>query len=270
MSAHAGSAYHASDGAAYEIFLGRWTRRLAEPLLDFAAFPADGALLDVGCGTGSLAGAMAARWPGRSVVGVDIAPPYVAFARAQPATGNLAFDVADAAKLPYADGSFAGAAAQLVLNFVPDPAAALAEMKRVTVPGGRLAAAVWDFRGGLVYQRMFWDTAAGIDPAAAAARDRLFSGPLALPDGLAALFASAGLVRVERASITMRMDYANFADYWGPLGGGQGPVGTYLAALAPDLRARIERAVAAAYRSGSPDGARSLTATAWAVRGEVG
>ena len=212
---------------------------------------------------------MAARWPGRNVIGVDVAAPYVAFARVQHRLNNLTFEQADAGKLPYADASFAGVTAQLVLNFVPDVVAALNEMKRVTMRGGRLVAAVWDFRGGLVYQRIFWDTAAGIDPKAGAARDKLFSDPLALPDGLVSLFTAAGLDQVERTSITIRMDYANFADYWQPLCGGQGPVGTYLTALAPDLRARIERAVAAAYRSGAPDGPRSLTATAWAVRGQV-
>jgi len=263
------STYHATDGAAYELFLSRWTRRLAQPLLEFAEFPEEGRLLDVGCGTGSLAHAMAARWPARQVIGVDVAAPYVAFARSQHRLDNLTFEEADAGRLPYADASFAGATAQLVLNFVPDTAAALNEIKRVTRRGGRLVAAVWDFRGGLVYQRIFWDTAAGIDPRAAAARDRLFSGPLALPDGLTGLFASAGLGRVERTSITIRMDYASFADYWQPLCGGQGPVGTYLAALSPDLRAHIEQAVAVAYRSGAPDGPRSLTATAWAVRGNV-
>jgi SAM-dependent methyltransferase len=264
-----GSSYHASDGAAYEVFLGRWTRRLAEPLLDFADFPDAGRLLDVGCGTGSLASAMAARWPARRIVGFDIAPPYVAFARSQAGCENVMFEVADAAKLHYANASFAGAAAQLVLNFVPDPVAALNEMRRVTAPGGRLVAAVWDFRGGLVYQRIFWDTAAGIDHSAARARDKLFSGPLALPDGLAGLFKSVGFDQIERASITIRMDYASFDDYWQPLCGGQGPVGTYAAGLAPDMRTSIEEAVATAYRAGSPDGPRSMTATAWAVRGRV-
>ena len=199
-SAAGGSFYHATDGAAYEVFLGRWTCRLAEPLLCFADFPSAGDLLDVGCGTGSLASAMAARWPKRRVVGLDIAPPYVAFARSQAGSENLIFEVGDATNLPHAAVSFAGTAAQLVLNFVRDPVAALSEMRRVTVTGGRLVAAVWDFRGGLVYQRIFWDTAAGIDPGAALARDRLFAGALALPEGLVRLFEGAGLDRVERTS----------------------------------------------------------------------
>jgi len=264
-----GSTYHATDGASYEVFLGRWTRRLAEPLLDFADFPATGRLLDVGCGTGSMVCAMGARWPARSVIGTDIAWPYIAFAHSRTRLANLHFEVADAARLPHPNASFSGAATQLVLNFVPDPAAVLREIQRVSIPGCPVVAAVWDFRGGLVYQRIFWDTAAGIDPAAAATRDKLFSGPLALPEGLLQLFESARFNRAQRTSIAIRMDYANFNDYWQPLCSGQGPVGTYLVGLAPDLRAHIEEAVASAYRSGAPDGPRSLTAAAWAVRGEV-
>src|SRR5262245_1197120 len=126
-------AYLATDGPAYEVFLGRWTRRLAEPLLDFCDFPSGGRLLDAGCGTGSLARAMAARWPMRHVVGIDIARPYIEFASSQAQPDNLLFDAADVAKLPYADGSFAGAAAQLVLNFVADPVVALHELQRVTI-----------------------------------------------------------------------------------------------------------------------------------------
>ncbi len=96
-----GSTYSATDGAAYEVFLGRWTQRLAGPLIDFADFPA-GDLLDVGCGTGSLARAMATRWPARNVTGIDIAAPYIEFARSQTNPRNLRFDAADAIKLPFA------------------------------------------------------------------------------------------------------------------------------------------------------------------------
>lgn len=225
--------------------------------------------MDLGTGTGSLARAMAERWPARRIVGIDVAAPYIAYARAQTRNAPPEFKLGDATALDCGDATFAGAAAQLVLNFVPDAAAALREMRRVTRPGAPVAAAVWDFRGGLVYQRLFWDTAAGIDPNAGAARDRLFSGPLALPDGLPKLFADAGLAEVERASLTIRMTYANFDDYWRPLLGGQGPVGSYIATLDESLRSRIEDAVRRAFYSGSPDGERSLTATAWAMRGIV-
>ena len=115
---------------------------------------------------------------------------------------------------------------------------------------------------------MLWDTASAIDPAACATRDRIFANPLVLPEGLSTLFREAGLTNVERGSLTIRMDFADFDDYWQPFQGGQGPVGRYFAELAPDLKGRIKHAVRDAYCSGAPDGERSLTATAWAVRGE--
>jgi len=263
------STYHASDGAAYEHFLGRWTKVLAPPFLDFAELPSDGPLLDVGTGTGSLAFAMAQRWPARRILGVDIAEPYIAYAQSLAAGSSPAFEIGDASTLPFQDSMFNGAAAQLVLNFVPNAATAIGEMKRVTARGGTIAAAVWDFRGGLVFQRLLWDTAAGIDPQAGVARDRLFSSALALPDALPKLFSAAGLADVQRGSITIRMNFLDFDDYWQPLLGGQGPFGSYVATLSIDMRRRIEEAVRRAYCSGAADGERSLTATAWAVRGRV-
>jgi SAM-dependent methyltransferase len=169
--------------------------------------------------------------------------------------------------LPFYDGTFAATLAQLVLTFVPDPRQVLAEMVRVTRLGGVVATAVWDFCGGLVYQRLFWDTAALLDMSAAHARDRLFSHPLSQPDGLAELWKSAGLTDVEIGSLTIRMDYQSFDDYWEPLRGGQGPVGAFVQTLDAVQLARLRAAVQSAYLSGRPDGARSLTATAWAVRG---
>ncbi len=266
MTSPSPSSYHASDGAAYERFLGRWTRRLAEPLLDFLA-PPEGDLIDIGCGTGSLAAAMKRRWPGRRVLGVDIAKPYIEYARSH--AEGPEFEIAEAGMLPCADGCFAGAASQLVLNFVRDPDRAVAEMRRAVRPGGAIAAAAWDFRGGLAYQRLFWDTAAGVDAGAGAARDKLFSHPLGLPDGLVDLFSRGGLANVTRGSLTIRMDFADFDDYWTPLLGGQGPFSGFIGALDADRRRRIEALVRAAYLSGAPDGPRSLTATAWAARGIV-
>jgi hypothetical protein len=142
-------------------------------------------------------------------------------------------------------------------------------MRRVTRAGGIVATAGWDFRGGLVYQRLLWDTAAGIDPGAAERRDRIFANPMALPDGMRELFEAAGLAVVESASLTIRMDFAGFDDYWRPMDTGQGPVGSYLASLPPELKTAIMAAVRRSFLSGAADGPRSLTATAWAVRGRV-
>ncbi|HTO81825.1 MAG TPA: methyltransferase domain-containing protein [Methylomirabilota bacterium] len=263
------STYAASSGAAYDAFLGRWTRRLASPLIDFARPPDSGDILDVGCGTGSLTFALADRYPHRSVTGIDIAPDYVAHAHAQARAGRPIFEPGDATRLRWSDGAFAAVFAQLVLNFIPDAAAAAREMRRVTRRGGPLIAAVWDFRGGLVYQRMLWDTLAAFDPGAATVRDRLFSHRLALPGGLGELWRSIGLVEVEQDSITIRMEFADFADYWEPLLGGQGPVGTYVQGLPLAMQVAARERVRAAYLSGAADGGRSLTATAWTVRGIV-
>lgn len=242
---------------------------LAGPFVEFARLPRDGRVLDLGCGTGSAAIALAERgWRGRAT-GIDVALPYVAFAQSRPDAAGIDFVAADACRLPCGDNSFTAALAQLSLNFVQNPTLAVREMRRVLCPGGVAAAAVWDFRGGLLFQRLFWDTAAGLDPAAGAARDRLFSSPLAMPDGLPLLWREAGLEAVERGSITIRMDFAGFADYWEPLLGGQGPVGSYVLDLLAEQRRVIEQRVRKAYLSGAPDGPRSLTATAWAVRGVV-
>jgi SAM-dependent methyltransferase len=261
--------YQATDGAAYEVFLGRRSRRLADRLLDFAAFADDGALLDVGCGTGSLTGTMAARWPQRRIVGVDFSEAFLAFARSRGLGEAIVFEHGDATALPYDDGAFAGCATQLVLNFIPNCAAAVAEMRRVTRRHGIVAAAVLDFRGGAVFQRLFWDTACGIDPQAIERRARLFSAKPALPGGLRDLFVAAGVAHIEEMLLTFRMDYTDFDDYWHPLLGGQGPIGSYVAGLAGDLQARLKAAVQAAYCAGAPDGPRAMSATAWAVRGSV-
>jgi SAM-dependent methyltransferase len=264
------SNYEASDGAAYERFIGRWSRRVADRLPEYLEPLSDGPLLDVGTGTGSVAVALKEHYRDRGVLGIDVARPYLDFAAARQDAAGIEFAVGDACNLDgIEDDRFAASVALIVLNFVSDPQAAALEMKRVTRPGGKVLLSGWDFRGGLVYQRLLWDTASVLDPAAAERRDRIFSGPLALPDGMVDLLNGAGLDEVTREWVTIRMDFADFDDYWQPLLGGQGPVGGYVAGLEPGKRPEIEEAVRRAFLCGAPDGPRSLTATAWVVSGIV-
>ncbi|MGI9437632.1 MAG: class I SAM-dependent methyltransferase, partial [Geminicoccaceae bacterium] len=150
--------YAASDGAAYQRFIGRWTRRLADSLIAFAAPVPKGALLDVGTGTGSVAAALCQAEPSRKITGIDVSKPYLDFARKRDDCDGVTFLQQDAAALDLLDDRFAGAFSCIVMNFLKEPAKALFEMCRVVMPGGVVASAVWDFRGGLVYQRMLWDT----------------------------------------------------------------------------------------------------------------
>jgi SAM-dependent methyltransferase len=261
------SRYTATDAEAYERLMGRWSPLLAGRFIAWAGIGVGERILDVGCGTGSLALALAARPEPRAVVGIDIAAPYIEFAKRRSADRRLTFITGDAVDLDFPSDSFDRSYSLLALNFMSDPACVLAGMRRVTHAGGTVAAAVWDFTGGLVYQRIFWDTAAGLDPAADEARARHYSSPLTGLGQLAGAFAGAGLHRVENCSLTIRMEYRDFADYWEPIENAQGPVGDYVKGLPPDRLDTLAAALRRAYLAGGVDGPRSMAATAWAARG---
>jgi SAM-dependent methyltransferase len=227
-------------------------------------------VLDVGCGTGSLAFLLARRAPGvTGITALDIAPSYIEYARAHNSDLRIRFECADAGHLPLADGGVDHCLSLLALHLMSDPTRAVKEMVRVTRDGGTIAAAVWDVRGGFSHARLFLDTAAMFDAAAIAVRNRYMTVPLAQAGELAALWRSAGLSDVEQASVSVRFEFESFADYWEPFLTGEGTMGGYVASLAPEAVARLSTHVRSAYEAGAPDGPRSFAASAWFCSGTV-
>ena len=247
--------------------MGRWSRRLAPLLLDFAQISGAVRVVDVGCGTGSVGACLARRPELLHVSGVDLSFAYVDHARRSQADARLSFVVADAAALPFPDACFDHAVSVLALQFMAHPDLAVAEMRRVTRPGGTVAAATWDARGGLVASRIVLDTAAVLEPGGNIARARACTKPMSRPGQLAEAWARAGLTGVVQASTTMRMEFVSFDDYWSPMEGTEGPIARYLGGLDRAVRCRLRTAVARAYLDGEVDGPRSYAATAWIVKG---
>ena len=256
-----------SDPAGYEIFMGRWTSRLAGPFLDFVGIGPGQRVLDVGCGTGIITAAAADR--GATAVGLDPAETYLEFARSQRARSNVSYECGDARRMNYADASFDAAVSTLALDVIPEVDPVVAEMRRVTRPGGTVASAVHDFRGAFAPIFMFWDIASVLDSRAQAVRDGMLSHPLVWPQGQANMWRAVGFLDVVEVPLVIPLDYASFADYWATFESRQGRVGSYVMALAEEPLRELQRHVRAAYLAGMADGPRSFSVIIRAVRGVV-
>jgi SAM-dependent methyltransferase len=252
-------------GTAYEAYVGRWSRRVAVVFLRWLDLPAGRSWLDVGCGTGALTKAVLETAGPSLVVGVDPADGLLANARAGVLDPRVSFQAGDARSLPLPDRRFDAVVSGLALNFVPDPPQAVAEFARVTTSGGTAAAYVWDYADGMAMMRYFWDAATALD-AAAGALDEGRRFPLCRPEPLQELWTGAGLADVEVRPIEIATEFADFADFWTPFLGGQGPAPAYVMSLAEDHRDALRDSLRARLPVGA-DGTIALTARAWAVRG---
>lgn len=250
-----GAATFQTTGAAYDGFMGRYSRPLAVVFADAAGVTAGKVALDVGCGPGALTEVLIDRLGVDDVWACDPSPPFVAVCAAR----HPGLDVrrARAEELPYEDGSVDVALTQLVLHFVSDPEAAARELRRVTRPGGTVAACVWDFADGMEMLRAFWDAALEVDPAAPdEARTLRFGGE----GEIAALFEGVGLTAIAESTLRVSTTYADFEELWTGFLAGIGPAGAWCVGLDEVDRAGLRGAL---FRHvGEPAGAFELSALA--------
>ncbi len=242
---------------AYDAFMGRWSRLLSSGLVDFAGVPVGARVLDVGCGTGALTEELLRRVKSGAVSAVDPSGSFVEAMRGR--FPGIDVRQASAERLPFDEGTFDGAFAQLVVHFMADPVAGLAEMRRVTRREGVVVASVWDFAGDRGPLAVFWDAARAIRPDV-----RNESGLPGTRDGhLGELFLASGLRDVTSSTLTATIGHATFEEWWEPFTRGAGPAGTFVAGLPPAQRDDLRREC----RRRLPGAPIVVTAVAWAARG---
>jgi len=237
---------------------------VAREFLDWLAVPPGTRWLDVGCGTGALTELILEGAQPAGVTGVDPAAAFVTYAREHVQDGRASFEVADATALPLGDEMFGAVVSGLVLNHIPAPGDALAEMARVTRHGGVVASYVWDYADQMQMLRVFWDAAVELDPAIAE-MDQGRRYPICRTEPLADLFNSAGLTGVEVRAVDVPTRFRDFDDYWVPFLGGHFPAPSYVTSLDEENRVALRERIRAKLPT-APDGSISLVARAWAVR----
>jgi SAM-dependent methyltransferase len=256
-----------ADADGYDLLMARWSRMLGRELVRFAGIPLGARVLDVGCGTGSLVDALLGAVQPAGVVGIDPSAAFVGLARSRFGDARVRFETGDAQALAFPDGSFTCAASMIALNFVPAPACAVAEMRRVTGAGGLVTACVWDYGGEMLMLRRFWDAAVALDPAAAARHEA--GMPLCRAGELGELWRTAGLTHVREGALEIATRFATFDDFWQPFLCGVGPSGAYAASLAPQMARALEARLRRELWDDRPGESREFPARAWAVAGRV-
>ena len=251
-----------NDGAAYEQFMGRWSREIGKAFLTWLQ-PQKGAhWLDVGCGTGIFTELISETCAPASVIAIDPSESQIARARTHVAWTKTEFRLADAQELPFPDKSFDVVASALVMNFVPNQACAMSEMRRVVRPGGVIAACVWNFAAEL----------SPSGPLRRAMRQIGIEAPPVPGTGvsrhavLSDLLEKVGLKGLDTNSIEVAVSFRDFDDFWRSQTPHYAPTTRIIAAMSLRDRMRLMEAVRD-YLQPLHDGV-GYSAWAIAVRGD--
>ncbi len=252
-----------NDGAAYERYMGKWSRLVGEAFLDWLAPKPALRWLDVGCGNGAFTEMLVERCASLLIKGIDPSEEQLAYARARPALQDVQFWRGDAMALPFQDHDFDIAVMPLVIFFVSDPAKGVSEMVRVVQPGGTVAAYAWDMSGGGFPYGVLQDElrklgeTVPVPPSPGASRI----------DTMQNLWRAAGLEAVETREIVVQRTFADFDDYWQTVLGGAS-VGSKIAAMNAQNLALLKSRMRIHL---PPDAGGSITycARANAIKGQV-
>ena len=251
---------------AYEAYMGRWSRPLAEMFLAWFAVPPRRRWLDVGCGTGALTDAILGATDPIAVVGIDSSLEFVDVAQGRITDPRARFEIGDAHALPATSDGSDAVVAGLVLHFVPEPRLAVAEMVRATRPGGAVGAYVWDIPGEMQRTRYFWEAVAVTDPDAVSLDPRAHF-PICRPEPLAGLFRAAGLDDVVVDAIDLPLVFRDLDEFWLPhTMAGPAAAQRYVSGLDAERKAALRERLRATLPIAA-DGSLHLTDRAWVVRG---
>ena len=242
---------------AYDRFMGRYSSRLAPGFARFAGVDAGQRVLDVGCGPGALTTELVRLLGPAAVSAVDPSEPFVEAARER--NPEVHVERASAERLPFGDGDFDAALAQLVVHFMSDPVGGISEMARVTRANGFVAACVWDHAGGRGPLGAFWDAVHELDPDAPDESEL----PGAREGHLTTIFTNAGLRDVEETLLSVAVEHPTFEEWWEPFTLGAGPAGRFVASLEPTSRARLREQC----RKMVSEFPFTVRGKAWAARG---
>jgi SAM-dependent methyltransferase len=243
----------------YDRFMGRYSVPLAAEFADFAGIETGQRAIDVGSGSGALTRELVARLGADHVSAVDPAELFVAAIRER--LPGVRVDLASAEALPYMDGQFDAAVAQLVVHFMAEPVVGLREMARVTRSGGVVAACVWDHAGGRGPLSGFWEVARELD-GSVEGETRLAG---AREGDLGELFGAAGLREIEESALSVDVEHPSFDEWWEPFTLGVGPAGRHVAQLSSEDQAQLRDAC----RARLPPPPFVIAAQAWVARGRA-